>query len=293
MFLTDVIPVKWQKAIIKIFAGLNELRLRAEEPISVQYNGKRGFLAESGFATVGENAYIAHAKDISDVLFLACEKSVYSYSDNMVNGFLTLSDGCRIGVCGRIVKDRGEIVAIRDFSSLNIRVPHAVAGCSNRVFGEVYPNLSSMLVIAPPGAGKTTFLRDIICQFKGKKVNILVSDERNEIACVRGGKCFFDLGEHVDVFANADKRYVFECGIRTMNPDIVVCDELFENDLSCLEICVAAGVKIFASVHAENIHGAKNRLGKKIMELFDKFVVLGKKNHLGEIVAVYEKEILK
>ncbi len=292
MILKDIIPEKWRSGLVKLSDGLNELRLRAGAAVGAVYFGKRGYLTESGFSVSPQNAYFAQVKDINDALFLACDKSVYAYNDNIINGFLTLSDGCRIGVCGRVVKENGKIIALRDVSSLNIRVPHAANGCAVRVFGYVYPVLKNLLVIAPPGAGKTTFLRDVIRLFEEKKVNILVADERNELACVRDGRPFFELGGHVDVLANADKGFAFECGLRTMTPDIIVCDELFGNDSDYIESCIAGGVKIFASVHAENVSGAKKRLGRGVTELFDKFVVLSKKNRPGEIVEISGKEVL-
>ena len=49
---------------------------------------------------------------------------------------------------------------------------------------------------------------------------------------------------------------------------------------------------MIASVHAESVSGAQKRLGRKVMECFDKFVVLSKKNRPGEIIGTYGKEAL-
>lgn len=292
MILKDIIPEKWRNGFAKLSDDLNEIRLRALAPVKVVCSGKHGYLTESGFSAAAQNAFMAQVKDINDALFLACEKSVYAFNDNIINGFLTLSDGCRIGVCGRVVKENGRVIAIRDVSSLNVRVPRAVRGCADKIFGEIYPVLKNLLVIAPPGAGKTTFLRETLRLFDGKKVNILVADERNELACIRDGKPFFDLGGSVDVLSNSDKAFAFECGLRTMTPDIIVCDELFGNDAEYIEGCIAGGVKMIASVHAESVAGAQKRLGRKVMECFDKFVVLSRKNRPGEIIGTYGKEAL-
>ena len=39
---------------------------------------------------------------------------------------------------------------------------------------------------------------------------------------------------------------------------------------------------MIASVHAESVSGAQKRLGRKVMECFDKFVVLSKKKQTRE-----------
>ena len=134
MILKDIIPEKWRNGFAKLSDDLNEIRLRALAPVKVVCSGKHGYLTESGFSAAAQNAFTAQVKDINDALFLACEKSVYAFNDNIINGFLTLSYGSRIGVCGRVVKENGRVIAIRDVSSLNIRVPRAVRGCADKIF---------------------------------------------------------------------------------------------------------------------------------------------------------------
>ena len=50
-------------------------------------------------------------------------------------------------------------------------------------------------------------------------------------------------------------------GVRAYNPDVIVCDEIMSND-DCLgvEFARSSGVKVIASVHADNI---KNLLKKQ------------------------------
>ena len=83
----------------------------------------------------------------------------------------------------------------RYISSVNIRVAHQVRGCADAVMPYLTSqgNVYSTLIIAPPGCGKTTLLRDMIRQIangcdhlKGKTVGVV--DERSEL-----GGCYLGI----------------------------------------------------------------------------------------------------
>ena len=58
------------------------------------------------------------------------------------------------------------IKTIKNISYLNIRIAHEVKGVSDEILPILYHNqrLLNTLIIAPPGCGKTTLLRDIVRQ---------------------------------------------------------------------------------------------------------------------------------
>ena len=292
--LKRILPISTFEAITKLdFERLQEIRLRTDKPVSVLYGGKKYFLCSQGLTLERKKALTSDKVQVENALLAACEHSMHSYAEQMSKGFLAPFDGVRIGVCGTAVKNNGEITAFKDVVALNIRLPHRCKNCSEKFCSSSFFPHSNVLVISSPGRGKTTFLRDMIFQTSlfPKGLNILVADERNEIAGMSDGKSQFDLGERADVITFADKGFAFSCGVRTMTPDIVACDEIDEKDLISLFEISSTGVNIYATMHGKNLEDLKSKISfEKIKKIFDCFVFLSD-DKLGEIAAVYDKNL--
>ena len=151
-------------------------------------------------------------------------------------------------------------------------------------------NVKNTLIISPPGAGKTTFLRDFIYQLdKRTNKNILVVDERCEISTLSSDITF----KNVDIYKNCSKEYAFNNGIRSMKPDVIVTDEIdLSRDIECIENAITSGVNVVATIHASSITDLKNK--KQFISiiqkhLFDRYVVLGFSNGVGTIEGVYNE----
>lgn len=65
--------------------------------------------------------------------------------------------------------------------------------------------LSSALILSPPGGGKTTFLRDLIRQLSTKGIRIGVVDQRRELAAQKEGENTLNLGPCTDVLSGCPK----------------------------------------------------------------------------------------
>ena len=58
------------------------------------------------------------------MLSRAAQYSVHSYTDSLRHGFLTLSGGHRLGICGTAAEEDGRVLGVRGLSSINLRIAH-------------------------------------------------------------------------------------------------------------------------------------------------------------------------
>lgn len=296
--LKSYLPTNIYNALKKYLnlIDLNEIRLRVNAPIIVTLKNKKYYLGEQGF-TDRNNAIFCDYITLQSLVYKMCESSVYSVNDYLKCGFITLKGGFRVGVCGEVVSENGIVKTIKNFQSINIRVPHNIDGCSARVLDYlIQDTFLNTLIISPPGAGKTTFIRDIVKELakRNYSYNILVADERNEIANIQDGEQEVSLGDFADIYSNSSKEYAFKYGIRSMRPDIIVTDEIdIDKDLQTIIDATTCGVKVLATIHSDNIHSVKNKRGfDKIVEnnIFERFVVLSCQEGPGTINGVFDNK---
>jgi len=275
------------------FDRLFELRLRSGKAITVNYGGKIFYLGKSGICEKLEDAFVASSGFVNEVVVRSTDYSLYAANDQLKTGFLSLKGGVRIGVCGEVVIEGGQVKTIKNFNGINIRIPHEVIGCADRIYKECFSDgLNNTLIISPPGAGKTTILRDLarVLGLREPKVNVLIVDERCEIAASFGGKSSMNVGEHSDVFVLSPKSFAFGAGIRALAPDVIITDELAsEDDTRAVSLAVNSGVCVIASVHGKNVNDIKRKSGFNELvegEVFEKFVVLSGRKGPGTIEEV-------
>ena len=247
---------------------LQEIRIRVDKPIILKLREKDLILQYNILQT-----------EILQIVERLCENSIYAYKNQICEGFITIKGGHRIGLTGSCVIENGKITNIKYISSLNIRIAREVKNCSTRILREIIDienkTIYNSIIVAPPGRGKTTILRDIIrrisdgieeINFRGKTCGVV--DERGEIAAMYKGAPQNDVGIRTDIIENVSKNKGIHMLIRTMAPEIIACDEIgSKEDVEAIHYALYSGVKGIFTMHGKNVEDIKNN--KQIYELIE------------------------
>ncbi len=266
---------------------LYEIRLRIGYPVLLKFPNKTLYLGDCGETLLEENALICVQNDINDIINNVTEHSLYAFNDMIKNGYLSTNQGVRIGLAGECVFENGKIITIKNFSSLNIRIPHEIRNCSENFYNKIYNKkdnyLFNTLIISAPLYGKTTVLKDLARKIdKEDYGSILIIDERDEFVNVKG--------KNIDSIKYSDKLYAFEFSLRSMAPRVVITDELTtENDWQCVFNASNSGTAILASCHARTIEDV---ICKKYFKkgVFERYVLLKSSGNAGVLDCVYDGE---
>lgn len=240
----------------EIQSTAEEVRLRIGWPVSVVVDGMER-------ETRGVPVCEAHMEQL---LEYATESSLHTALPQLRRGYLSIAGGHRLGLCGRAVLREGELVNLRPLSSAALRIAREVRGAADPILKKLCPNgrLASTLILAPPGVGKTTLLRDVIRQVSEgcgcQPLRISLVDERGEVAALWNGRAQLEVGRRTDVLEGCPKGLALMWMLRAMNPQVLAVDEITDReDTDGLIEAVGCGVTLLASAHGECLEDLKRR----------------------------------
>ena len=253
---------------------VEEVRLRAGRPPSVKTAGSERPL---GLAAVT-------AQELRETLSRAARYSVHSYAESLRHGFVTLVGGHRLGVCGTAAEENGQVIGVRGLSSVNLRIARQITDVDAQIIpwiGDGAPR--SVLLLSPPGFGKTTLLREWVRLVSDKGYTVAVADERSEIAALADGVPQFEVGRCTDVLENCSKKQAALMLLKTMSPALLAFDEITApEDVEAVSLCAHCGTEVLASAHAADMDDLRRRpLYRDLLELnvFRDVVVIERKGN--------------
>ncbi len=227
---------------------LDELRLRSGRRASVSV-GEKNILLE----------YRADSHEISEIFENICGGSLYAHAETIAQGYITLAGGVRVGVVGRAVYEEERLVGVYDISGLCFRLPHSLLNVGECVCKLLRSGVGGVLIYAPPAEGKTTLLRAVSAKMaSGEKAwRVCIIDSREEISYALTGDELL-----VDTLVGYRRSVGMEIAARSMNAQLIVCDELgnVEEAESILALA-GCGVPFLATAHASSLDGLLSRTG--------------------------------
>ena len=230
-------------------------------------HGKEYYLTSVGEEKLAEgnafsDAICLETGQVDNIFSYLCQYSPYAYGEALKQGFLTVSGGHRVGVAGQAIRTADGISGIRNIRFLNIRISHEVKGVATPFLPFLYEEgtdkIHNCLIIAPPGMGKTTMLRDVVRQISdGSRERrgcvVSVVDERSEIAGCFMGEPQSDVGMRTDVLDACPKAFGMEMMLRSMAPEVIAVDEIAtKEDVETLLLLLHCGVRVMATIHGDS-----------------------------------------
>lgn len=264
--LIRLLPIRFREITDKLGKNeLNEVRLRQGLPPELVFrNGSRVLQSE---VTID---------DLRQTIHFASQHSPWSAS-TLNQGYITAPGGHRVGVFGRFTVGHDGAWTLQTPSMICLRVARDYYGIAEKV----RHTEGSILIIGPPGCGKTTFLRDLIRQYSNlEKGNISVVDEREELFPVSTNQMHFFAGSHTDVLSGCRKIDGIHWALRNMTPSVIAVDEITqEADCDALLHAGWCGVDLYATAHAGSREELYTRpVYRKLLDykLFTTLIIMNK-----------------
>ncbi|MCD7863191.1 MAG: stage III sporulation protein AA [Lachnospiraceae bacterium] len=271
---------------------LQEIRIRTGAPLSLKYDGQERLLEDAK----------ATPQDLSKIVQWLTGFGIHAYQQELRNGYFTVRGGHRVGVGGQAALDgEGLFLGFRHIQSLHIRIAHEIIGISDALLTGLYGDgrFLNTLILAPPGMGKTTMLRDLVRNIsdgnhfsQGLEVSLI--DEREEIAALHQGRVSLNVGKRTDVIAGCKREQAMEMALRSLGPQVVAVDEIYgEKDLEALKRLYGCGIGLLATHHCDSYAQLTMKpFGRELCraKIFERFLVLQRMNSVYGTAGLWDQE---
>ena len=263
--------------------NLQEIRVKINKPCILIYHNKEKI-----------SDFIVNNDEFKFILSRISNYSLYAFEEDIKQGFITISGGHRVGIAGECVIENGAVKTIRNIASLNFRICREIIGASKKVERYIFSDnkIYNTIIISPPKCGKTTILRDIARNLSDRGNKVTIIDERSEIASCYQGVPQMNIGIRSDVLDNCLKSQGMIMAVRSLSPDVIICDEIGKNeDVEALCTAFNSGVKIIVTIHGYDICDVLKRdVFKKMIKnkLLDRAIVLTNFGGVGSVKNIYD-----
>ena len=286
-FFSACMPRPISRALMNQEEGsVREIRVRAGGHASLTTSG--GDVLCQGVISAAQVGQMAEA---------LCEHALYARAEEQRQGFVALRGGHRMGLCGRVIMQGQTVRAVREISSICIRVAGQWRGAADALAPHLHRrdgSVASVLIVGMPGTGKTSLLRDACRQLSECGHHMCVVDERSEIAAMCNGTPQLDVGPNTDVLDGCGKEAGLRWMLRAMSPEALITDELGSGlDAQAVLEASRSGVSVIATLHGREVEtalscGALYQLVQQ--RAFDRYAVLANSS-VGRISAVYDEQL--
>lgn len=266
-----------------------EIVLRRNSPLYVVCMRGIYFVSDDGKCTKKPEigSHIVMQSEINDAILRACGYSLYAHRNELLNGYISLGNGCRMALIGGLGSFRDALVDLSSVDAVRLRIARKIRLETNYIISDNRPR--SALIIGPPSSGKTTVLRSIAENLSDGLYEdffrVCVVDERNEIFPIQ-----MNRPPCLDVLSGIKKSKGINTALRLCSPEVIICDEIGTKE-EAESICdsINSGVKFICSVHAENLREIMKKEYVMLLlnkQVFDLVVILKGIEHPGEVAKI-------
>ena len=132
--------------------SIEEIRLRTNKNITIKIEQE-----------LIELKHQITKQELTETFENICEKSIYAYTKQISEGFITIKGGNRVGITGSCVIENGKVINMNYISSLNFRIARQIKEVSVPILKYVIDiqndTILNSLIVSPPGVRKNNHVK--------------------------------------------------------------------------------------------------------------------------------------